>query len=174
MLRIASFALVALTALFAAPPAAASWCGFMASFLRGRSVQELLPVVDPRHQERVDAARNEPAPSQKVFRNFGFYLREFKTSAGESVTFGTHRTFLRGRVVYLTQVTVQKTGAASYEGQNRVAAGLRDVNAAIETLKAEAKAAGFSVLVIEGERVTGMRERAQAEDRTYTRVFFLE
>jgi len=123
------------------------------------------------HELEVTRHSAEPRPSQSVFFRHGPYLDYFTTADGEEVMFGAV-SHVEGRVLTLRQIVVRPSGAPDYH--TRVLWSASAIRRALNQLKEKAKRAGFAVLVLEGDRVTGGQKKNTGESWEYRRVLLLE
>ncbi len=106
--------------------------------------------------QKIAALTDETAPTQRTFRNYGGYLDYFTTPDGDEVMFGA-MVRISGKVLTLSQITILPLGASDYSTPVKLTVG--GVKKAKDLILAKAKAAGFHVLVLEGNRITGARKK---------------
>lgn len=119
---------------------------------------------------RLAAILNEPAPEQRLFKNYGGFVDYFTTPQGDEVMFGA-RVKIEGRVLTLREITILPLGATDY--QSPVALLPSGVLEARDRILEKARSAGFAVLVLEGDRVSGARRKNRGQAMPVTKVFFL-
>lgn len=107
-----------------------------------------------RLEARIEALRTERPPRQRVFRHLGGYSREILSRDGKRVLFGS-LVRVEGRVLRLREITILPLGASDFSRPADV--GPAEVRSARRAIEADARRAGFSALILEGERVSGAR-----------------